>query len=167
MGRSSLQVNLCQKLLFLHQLTQNMTTDCSLNYKFNTWRFEALHIGRTCCVQKFFDIQNNFCTQHVLQKEDILTKIYLYQTGVPNNKYHLQIFPKMYYNFKKSRKSKILSDNVLVLCRILVFESNVLTNFLALQIAASVSLKSGRLFTLDLLYWEGALGFTEISLRSI
>ena len=30
------QVNLCQKLLFLHQLTQKMMTDCSLNYKFNT-----------------------------------------------------------------------------------------------------------------------------------
>ena len=30
------QVNLCQKLLFLHQLTHNMTTHCSLNYKFNT-----------------------------------------------------------------------------------------------------------------------------------
>ena len=27
-----IQVNLCQKLLFLHQLTQNMTTDCSWNY---------------------------------------------------------------------------------------------------------------------------------------
>ena len=35
------QVNLCQKLLFLHQLTHNMTTDCSLNYKFNTWKFQA------------------------------------------------------------------------------------------------------------------------------
>ena len=31
-----LQVNLCQKLLFLHQLTHNETTDCSLNSKFNT-----------------------------------------------------------------------------------------------------------------------------------
>ena len=30
------QVNLCQKLLFLHQQTHNMTTDCSLNYKFNS-----------------------------------------------------------------------------------------------------------------------------------
>ena len=29
-----IQVNICQKLLFLHQLTHNMTTDCSL--KFNT-----------------------------------------------------------------------------------------------------------------------------------
>ena len=26
-----IQVNLCQKHLFLHQLTHNMTTDCSLN----------------------------------------------------------------------------------------------------------------------------------------
>ena len=33
---SSLQVNLCQKLLFLHQLTHSMKTDCPLNYKFNT-----------------------------------------------------------------------------------------------------------------------------------
>ena len=30
------QVNLCQKLLFLHQLTHNMTTDCSWNYQFST-----------------------------------------------------------------------------------------------------------------------------------
>jgi hypothetical protein len=30
-----IQVNLCQKLLFLHQLTQNMTTECSLNYDFS------------------------------------------------------------------------------------------------------------------------------------
>ena len=31
-----LQVNLCQKFLFLHQLTHNMMTDCSLNYEFST-----------------------------------------------------------------------------------------------------------------------------------
>ena len=36
-----LQVNLCQRLLFLHQLTQNMTINCSLNYKFNAWKFQA------------------------------------------------------------------------------------------------------------------------------
>ena len=29
-----LQINLCQKVLFLHQLTHNMTTNCSLNYEF-------------------------------------------------------------------------------------------------------------------------------------
>ena len=49
---STIQVNLCQKLLFLHQLTHNMMADCSLNCK------------------------NNFCTQHflphVLQKEELL-----------------------------------------------------------------------------------------------
>jgi len=57
-----IQVNLFQKTLILHQLTHNMTRDCSLNspekYKF-----------RTCCVQKLFfcfDIQNNICTQLVL-----------------------------------------------------------------------------------------------------
>ena len=33
---SPIQVNISQKLLFLHQLTHNMTSDCSLNYKFNT-----------------------------------------------------------------------------------------------------------------------------------
>ena len=51
---SSVQLNLCQKLLFLHQLTHNMTTDCLLNYKFNTWKFQAQNMGRTCCVQKLF-----------------------------------------------------------------------------------------------------------------
>ena len=30
--KSRIQVNLCQKLLFLYQLTHNMTTDYSLNY---------------------------------------------------------------------------------------------------------------------------------------
>ena len=61
------QVNLSQKLLFLHQLTHNMTTDCSLNYKFNTWKFQAQNLGRTMlCTENDFDIQNNLCTQHVL-----------------------------------------------------------------------------------------------------
>ena len=36
-----MQANLCQKLLFLHQLTHNMTTDCSWNYHENYKR-------RTC-----------------------------------------------------------------------------------------------------------------------
>ena len=31
-----------------------MTTDCSLNYKFKTWKFQAQNMGRTCCVQKLF-----------------------------------------------------------------------------------------------------------------
>ena len=54
-----IQVNLCQKYIFLHQLTHNMTTDFSLSYKFIT---KKLHVVYTNC----FDIQNNLCTQHVL-----------------------------------------------------------------------------------------------------
>ena len=34
--KTRLQVNLCQKLLFLYQLTHNMTKDCSLIYQFST-----------------------------------------------------------------------------------------------------------------------------------
>ena len=61
------QVNLCQKLLFLYQLTHNMTTDCSLNYKFNTWKFQAQNMLCKQIVFCFcFDIKNNLCAQHVL-----------------------------------------------------------------------------------------------------
>ena len=45
-----IQVNLCQKLLFFHQLTHNMTTNCSLNYKFSKWKLQA----RTFCVHELF-----------------------------------------------------------------------------------------------------------------
>ena len=38
------QVNLCQKHSFLHLLTQNMTTDCSLNYKLSTWKIQVQYI---------------------------------------------------------------------------------------------------------------------------
>ena len=59
-----LQVNLFQKPSFLHQLTHNMTRDCSLNSPEKD-KF------RTSCVQKLFfcfcfDIQNYICTQHVV-----------------------------------------------------------------------------------------------------
>ena len=77
---TSVQVNLCQKLLILHHLTHNMTTDCSLNYKFNTWKFKAQtwgeHLYRNC-----FWYSEQFlyttCFPRVLQKEELLTKIYL------------------------------------------------------------------------------------------
>ena len=77
-----LQVNLCQKLLFLHQLTQNMTTDCSLNYKFNTWKFQAQTWGEHFVYRNCFWHSEQFlyttCSPHVLQKEELLTNIYLY-----------------------------------------------------------------------------------------
>ena len=63
----TVQVNLCQNLLFLHQLTHNMTKDFSLIYQFLHENYKL----RTCCVHILFfrfcfDIQNNLCTQHVL-----------------------------------------------------------------------------------------------------
>ena len=60
--REQLQVNLCQKLLFLHQLTHNMTTDCSLKHE--NWKLKPGE--NMLCTEIVSDIQNNFCTQHVL-----------------------------------------------------------------------------------------------------
>ena len=81
-----IQVNLCQKLLFLHQLTNNMTTDCSLNYKFNTWKFRAQtwreHVGYRNCFWHSEQFLYTTCSPHVLQKEELLTKISLYRTLV-------------------------------------------------------------------------------------
>ena len=81
-GHIIIQVNLCQKLLFLHQLTHNMTTDCSLNYKFNTWKFQAQTWGEHVVYRNCFWHSEQFlyttCSPHVLQKEELLTKIYLY-----------------------------------------------------------------------------------------
>ena len=36
-----MQVNIWQKLLFLHYLTYNMTTDCSLIYQFSAWKLQS------------------------------------------------------------------------------------------------------------------------------
>ena len=38
-----LQVNLCQKHSFLHQLTQHMTADCSFNYEFSTRKLQVVY----------------------------------------------------------------------------------------------------------------------------
>ena len=60
----TIQVNLCQKLLFLHQIIHNMTTDCSLFMKI----VSSEHVVQTnCYFCLFFDIQDNFGTQHVMQ----------------------------------------------------------------------------------------------------
>ena len=77
-----LQLNLCEKLLFLHPLTHKMTTDCSLNYKFKTWKFQAQIWGENVVYRNCFWYSEQFlyttCSPHVLQKEELLTKIYLY-----------------------------------------------------------------------------------------
>ena len=49
-----IQVNLCQKYLFTRQLTHNMTTDCSINYKFSTRKQQGENMSRTCFAHKLF-----------------------------------------------------------------------------------------------------------------
>ena len=82
----SVQVNLYQKLLFLHQLTHNMTTVCSLNYKFNTWKFQAQTWGEHVVYRYCFWHSEQFLyttsSPHVLQKEELLIKIYLYHRWI-------------------------------------------------------------------------------------
>ena len=72
------QVNFCRKLLFLHQLTHNMTSDCSLNYKLNTWKLQAQTWGKHVVYINCFWHSEQFlyttCSPHVLQKE----QLYLY-----------------------------------------------------------------------------------------
>ena len=51
------QVNLFQKSSFLHQLTHNMTRDCSLNFKKNTGS-QVLNVKTKT--------KKQFCTQHVV-----------------------------------------------------------------------------------------------------
>ena len=73
------QVNLCQKHLFLYQLTHNMTTDSSLNYKLSTWK--AQNMLFTQIVFFFcFDIHNNLWTQHVLSLELLCTELVIQWT---------------------------------------------------------------------------------------
>ena len=50
----SVQVNLFQKRSFLHQLTHNMTTDCSLNYEFSTRKIQVQNILCTKILNLYF-----------------------------------------------------------------------------------------------------------------
>ena len=59
-----------------------MMTNCSLNYKFNTWKFQAQTWGEHVVYRNCFWHSEQFlytmCSPHVVQKEELLTKIYLY-----------------------------------------------------------------------------------------
>ena len=59
-----------------------MTTDCSLNYKFNTWKFQAQTWGEHVVYRNCFWYSEQFlyrtCSPHALQREELLTKVYLY-----------------------------------------------------------------------------------------
>ena len=73
-----LQANLFQKHLFLHQLTYNMTKDCSLNYEFSTWKLQAQHvvyINCSVCQEK-----NNLCTHHDLSLQFSCTELVIQWT---------------------------------------------------------------------------------------
>ena len=58
------QVNLCQKRSFFHQLTHNMTTDCSWNDKFSTRKIQVQNMLCTKIVLNA-KTKNKFCTVHV------------------------------------------------------------------------------------------------------
>ena len=60
-------VNLCQKLLFLHQLTHNMMTNCALFMKIVSSEYLQYMLCTQIVILFCLDIQNNFGTQHVLQ----------------------------------------------------------------------------------------------------
>ena len=81
------QVNLCQKRSFFHQLTHNMTTDCSWNYHENykrrTWaeygKNWLAHVLPMFCACSFHVLNwytmNNLLSYYGLI--ELLTKIYL------------------------------------------------------------------------------------------
>ena len=56
--KSILKVIICQEHSFLYQLTQNMTTNCSLKYEVSTRKLQVQYM--LCTLNCFcFDIQNN------------------------------------------------------------------------------------------------------------
>ena len=61
-----------------------MTKDCSLNFKFSTWKFQAQtwawgeHVEYRNCSWHSEQFLYTTCSPHVMQKEELLTKIYLY-----------------------------------------------------------------------------------------
>ena len=57
--------------LFIELQVQYMKTGLHENSKLKPWE-------NMLCTEIVSDIQNNFCTQQVMQKEELLTKIYLY-----------------------------------------------------------------------------------------
>ena len=60
--KTSVQVNNCQKLLLLHQITHNMTTDCQLNHQFSTWKFQVQNMLCTQIVFLFWYSEQFMCT---------------------------------------------------------------------------------------------------------
>ena len=63
----TVQVNLFQKLLFLHQLTSQYDYRLYIELQVQYMKIPSSENGENMlCTEIDFDIQNNFCTQHVL-----------------------------------------------------------------------------------------------------
>ena len=54
------QVNLCQKNLFLQQLTHNMSKDSSLNYEFSNWKLQAQNMYTNWFFVFVFTFRKNY-----------------------------------------------------------------------------------------------------------
>ena len=95
------QVNLCQKVLFLHQLTQQIvhriTSSIHENFKLKPGK-------NMLCTEIVSDIQNNICTHHVLPTlleippiqisgKNFVTSVYGWKTNVSNAKCYTKVFP--------------------------------------------------------------------------
>ena len=80
------QVNLCQKLLFLHQLTHNMTTDCALFMKIVSSEYLQNMLCTQIVVCVLFWHSEQIGTQHVLQMLRASEKdLPVHWTGVDHN----------------------------------------------------------------------------------
>ena len=70
-------------------------------------KISSSNLGRTCCVQKLFlTLLYTACSPHVLQKEELLTNIYLYQKSKNSHRniFHFNIFRSfiLKHNFRKN-----------------------------------------------------------------
>ena len=52
--KNVIQVNLCKKLLFLHQLTPKYDDRLFIELQVQYMKIPSSNLGRTCCVQKLF-----------------------------------------------------------------------------------------------------------------
>ena len=112
-----IQVNLCQKLLFLHQLTHNMFIELQVQYM----KIQSSNLGRICWVQKLFMtfrtiFVHNSCSPHVLQNVERLTKIYLYQRLQPANFWHFGTWAYIWTVRSYRIGSKFFSSRTIDFC---------------------------------------------------
>ena len=94
-SRRTVQVNLCQKLLFLHQLTQNMTTDCS-SVQVRYMKIPSSEMLRTCCVHELFWMlkQKTICVHNMF---------WAWKFHVLNSQFNEQSFVILWVSWYKNK----------------------------------------------------------------